>query len=235
VPAPKKRAAGQERLGINLGNSRPESVKAALDAVGESDGSAPFTRYTLVNGVVLAFKQVPALIVQRAQMAIPRPEVPKVYIEDQDRFEENPNDPAYAAALNDWLYSMAEAELNVGLMLGVEIEHLPDGMFKVDDDDWIDDALSVADVMGIDLGIEREKVRGRWLDYLRYYIITSEEDLMVITRAVSTRVALSEADVQTAVATFRRNARRFADLGRTAAADALFGGEVEASDPGDGA
>jgi hypothetical protein len=232
MPTPKKRA-GQEPLGINLGDSRPEAVKAALDAV--EDGTARFTRHTLVNGVVMKFKQVPTLIVQRAQMALARPEVPRVFIEDQDRYEENPNDPAYLAALNDWLYAMAEAELNVGLMLGVEIEHLPDDMYKVEDDGWIDDALAVAEVMGIELTIERVKVRGRMLDYLRYYVITAEEDLLVITRALSTRVALSEGDVQAAVASFRRNARWLADIGRTSAADALIGREPDTDRPGDSA
>lgn len=214
-----------------LAGTSPEADAAATAS------DEPLETFTLQNGVVLRFKPVPPLLVKEAQMRVPRPEIPMVRNTDSDRDEPNPNDPNYMIELETYYERLAEIVLRVGLIRGVVIESLPEGMVPVESDEWIDECKAIGDAVGETMDIHAEPTRARWLDYMRFYIIPSEVDLFAITRIVSARVAVTEAEVRNAIATFRSVMGGFAD--RLAAAandgDASDGDHLPDGDAVDGA
>lgn len=65
----------------------------------------------LSSGIRLVIKPVSGIILQRAQADVPEPEVPRFYIQEQDRWVDNPHHPDYATALQDAAQRRAEVAL----------------------------------------------------------------------------------------------------------------------------
>lgn len=175
---------------------------AAVDAADSTERRV--TSFTLETGIVLRLKPVPLMALNAAAARVPRPAVPVVMIPEKGREEPNPNDPAYQQAIEDWAIDQTEAQLAVALLLGTEIESVPEGMWGPDDDEWIDEAQEVQQLAGnADFAIHREG-RARYLDWLRMYAITSIIDRDSLRRLLTLGYAITEREVQRAAETFRR-------------------------------
>ena len=182
------------------GNSR-KAAAAAVAAV-EASRRKPPDSLTLSNGIVLRLKPVPPYLVRQATMNVERPKVPTVFIPDKERDEENPNDPAYIDALLEYTQDTADAANNAVILAGTEIESVPEGLFWPQDDGW----LEVLEFLGVE--VERESKLGRYLDWMRFYALSTKSDLSAIWRAQRDRIGLTEEEVGAAAASFPNRAER---------------------------
>ena len=188
--------------------------EAAADAAEAYTGDEHIDRIALANGIVLALKTVPPLLIRDAAMRIPQPPVPVVHIESKDREEENPGDPDYLQALIGWRAERDEAGLNVALIMGTEPSHVPDGMFSPDDEGWV--AGIGATFAAIDM--EPPKISGeigsaaRYLSWCKLYALSTEYDVLRVTLILTSAIAVSEEDVRQSVDAFRDRIKRAADI-----------------------
>lgn len=202
---------------------------AALSAA--AGGTERMTQITLESGVVLRLKPVSPMMLRSAAKHLERPRPPVVNIPEKGRDEENPNDPDYIRAVAQWSIDVAEAGLSVALMLGTEVESVPEGMAGHEDDAWIEAIEGVDAIVGGTTTIHREG-RGRYLDWLRLYAIGSETDFFRLSRVLTSGVALSEEEVNAAAASFRGLASWSPVTGAIAPQPAAVGDNDRDPDPG---
>lgn len=226
-------AEADERDGI------VSDVAAGVADAEEADDSPPVESYTTAIGVVLRFKPVPPFILSQAATRVPKPEPPQVWIESKQQHEPNPASPHYQQMLNDWREEGIEAGVRVALILGTEVAEIPDGVPSWDDEAWVDQLREAASVVEGATGeawqgpeIGEPGTKRRYLDWLRYYALASEEDLFSVSRIVTHVGVLTEEELTRAVDSFRSTARLISDLGVAVAASAKYGADLE-SDAGD--
>lgn len=197
-----------------MGTDSDNGVIAAAAAAAEAyTAESRIDRITLTNGIVLSLNMVAPLLISDAARRIPKPPVPMIYSEEKDREEENPTHPDYLAALIQWQGQRDEAGLSVALIMGSAVSHVPDGLYGPDDDGWID-AID-ASYQAIDMeppAIDRDRPKSRYLSWLRLYALPTEEDIVRISKILTSSVAVSEEDVREAVDSFRRRVGQRADL-----------------------
>lgn len=167
---------------------------------------------TLASGVQLRIKPVNPLLIQTAGRNIQEPDVPKVYLKDDDKWIPNYADPEYIKNMKKYAVDQQMAVIDVGYLMGTEVVHVPEGISKIEDDDWIDHL----EFLGI---IDREQVtsnkHARYLAWLKYYAITTDEDFPKLTFATMKTIGVQEGDVQEAVATFPNRKERRANKSRS--------------------
>lgn len=201
--------------------------KAFEAAVGGSSvvPEAVPTTVILSCGVVLRFKPVPSLAIREAAMRIEAPQVPVVHMEDKDRDEENPNDPDYLRAVAEYEAAKALVANDVILLLGSDIESVPEGIAALQDQSWVQDLQA----LGIEFDTENHAARK--LAWLKFYILRTDEDSIKALMGPMRSAGVSEVDVAKAMASFRdreeRTARNGAEL-----PDGGDGANVSEPDPG---
>lgn len=171
----------------------------------ESDKRAPRV-FTCANGVHLRLRAVPSLAIVAIQKQLKEPPVPTFFNEEKQRDEENPNDPNYITALNQYRSDSADATTTAYLANGVTvIEPLPEGIPALDDEEWAEGyRLSGLDIP--DKGIGR---RVAWLKY----VIVGDEDLGDLIGQIALAGGLvTEEAVQDVAATFRNNSTGDTDI-----------------------
>lgn len=193
-------------------------------------------RITLENGVVLRLKAVSPITLRDAAAHLKRPEVPMVEIPDAGgRTEPNPNDPAYLAAIQQWNADVSEAGITVALILGTEVESLPDGMPGWESDDWIEALRAAREIVpNAPPLVVHETGKGRYLDWLRMYAISTNTDMYRLSRILTTGVALTEEEVQAAADSFRSVYAWTASSVAPRTISALLGDSDQAPSPGAG-
>lgn len=160
---------------------------------------------TLSKGVVLLVKKVPPMILTEIEKRFAPPPVPRVYDENKGREIENPQDPRYLDQIDKVNAEKGMAITEVLIGLGTTIAYLPDELLAPEDDAWIDDVE-----VFLGQSVPRQG-RGRYLAWLKYYVIESGEDLMVLASKVSAKMGVPEAEVGAAVARFQGDETRGAD------------------------
>lgn len=173
------------------------AINAAARGASRARNGTGSGRVTLSNGIVLRLKPVPPFAVRQAAIAVIDPPVPTVWIADKERNEPNPNDPDYIDAVNRANEQRIEAVTNLFFMMGTEVEAVPDGMFRPEDDGWID----MLEVVG--LPVDRANQFKRHYQWVAWYAAQSEHDISTIMTSVATLSGVSEADVQVAIRSFR--------------------------------
>lgn len=171
-----------------------ERIDAAASKRQGEDGRT----LTLSTGVMLRLKKVPPILMADLATAASRlrPTPPVTYIPDLDRSEENPNDPDYQKAMNDW-FSMSMIDINNAFILkGTEVVKVPKGLPGKDDADFLAD-------MKI-LGRPAENDRERYLAWIKYIAAPDAEDVTAIIREVGRLSGVAESDVSEAISGFRR-------------------------------
>src|SRR3990167_1668538 len=112
------------------------AIDAAVKVVEGQSQEQDFV--ALSNGIRLRCKSVPILTVRYALTAIKKPEPPIVHNEEKGRSEAWEGDPAYQAELSRWEEHIGETSLNVMIMLGTEIDKIPEGVYHPEDDEWVE-------------------------------------------------------------------------------------------------
>src|SRR3990167_8733070 len=153
---------------------------------------------TLESGVVLEVRRIPPMLLADVEKRFPLPAVPKVMDDTKGRSIENPNDPTYLKAIerNEQDKSLALAEVMVGM--GTRLVSYPDDMEGPDGADWKEEAE-------IYLGKElpAKSPRALYLFWLKYYALTTQNDLVLLSNRVARKMGVSQEDVSSAMNSFR--------------------------------
>lgn len=176
--------------------------KNAVVAVAKQKASKQEKIVVLSTGYRAEITPVSLSILNDVQLAIPYPSVPMVEIPEKGRKEENPNDPAYLAAVQDVEAKRNLAAADAMVMFGVQLiddEGMPFGY--PDDGKWLK-KLKYFEKRGmlslVDYDLEDEFD----LEFLfKKYIAVGAGDIMTVGRMSG----VSEEAVQQAQAAFPGN------------------------------
>lgn len=160
---------------------------------------------TLSNGIVLKMKPVPPLLLNSIANSVPEPEVPKVWIEEKGREEENPEHPAYLKAIIDRANLVGIMIIDATLAVGTELVSVPDNMLKPEDDGW----LWQAKHSGKEFDLTDPK--DRYLAWLRYYAVETQDDLNNLNTIPQILAGIREGEVDKVSNSFRGDEERGAD------------------------
>lgn len=183
--------------------------QAAEVAASVSDRGGP-RRITLSNGIILDIKSVPPFAIREAVSKLEPPKVPVWHNEAKDTDEENPNDPDYLEAVQKFRVDQLLLLNDVMLLLGSSAHHIPDGVSKPEDDDWIEALTSIG------LNVQVDNKFKRYAAWLRYYALESDADIAQLTSSCLMNSGVTEREVQRAIASFRDLSERRTDRDSTA-------------------
>ena len=146
---------------------RPSEDVGQADKVGEQ---IP-TEITLENGAVLAIKKPATMLLSNVMLQLqktdPVPEPPKVYIEEKEREEENPNDPAYKSAMLTWNANSVVRMFNALAVASLSITDLNDA-YDPEGEEFADFLEAVV--------IDRAPGKaGRFIQWLNSYALVKTE------------------------------------------------------------
>lgn len=188
-----------------------ESLALASSAVARR--TAP-TRASLRldSGITLELHPVGPMLINllRADFESRLPSPPTVWLEDKQREEENPNDPAYLAEL-ERMARVNDVALSDAIdSASYDVLAVPEGYFGPEDDGWLQDTR-VTTARAFGLSFDPGDAIKRRIVWLRYYALESYVDARLYDNMRLELVGLSEQAVQEAMATFRGDAERGAD------------------------
>lgn len=158
----------------------------------------------LSTGVILRIHGFARSIMWEIQSGFDVPRPPVVFLKEKGREEENPEHPAYLAAMEKYTLDVAKALTDTAFILGTEIESVPDELQRPEDLAW----QKLLRKHKVKIGDEPDDV---YLAWLRHVAAPDEKDIIAIREAVSQHIGVAESDVQSVVSWFRREAGRSAD------------------------
>lgn len=194
----------------------PNPTQQVLNALPEDTVKGPHT-FTTSNGIQFHIKPVSPYIGMDAAKNIPAPEVPMVPAQDgRDILIENPDDPAYKRAVNEYRARLAELSNAILLTRGTElILPLPEGVDSPESEEWADDLREFA---GLEIPASG---RRRYYAWLKYIALSNSKDFIDLYWEVASASGITkEADVVEAIANFRNNQARGTDTGDNAVEEA---------------
>jgi hypothetical protein len=155
----------------------------------------------LSTGYWIRIKPVSASLIDEAQSVIKEPDVPTYYIEEKDRHEPNPSDPAYLRALERLDVERAIAAADTIILFGVDLVNEDGTPADIPDGEWITKLKFLERRGQMDLSIydfddplDREFV-------FKKYIAVAAPDFMIISEASGIR----EEDIDRAKRSFKSN------------------------------
>ena len=159
------------------------------------------TVVTLSTGIRARIRPVSAKLLDEVQQMVPQPPVPKQFIEEKGREEENPLHPAYLRAVEEANHERGMRTTEALLMFGVELvepippeeEWLPRLTYMVKRGNLTLDEWDLGDPLDLEL-------------LYKSYIAVATPDLMLVSMASG----LTEAEVAKAEESFRSSAERAA-------------------------
>lgn len=201
---------------MTLGEAAPSSDRSVLDGIIQEVAQAEIAKKAAPSdvwesenrpGVRFKLLKMPRMALVEANTRIPVPKVPKVYMPDKDREEENPSHPDYLEAVRQYNIKVAIVGIDTCLVLGTELmPPLPDNVQKPEDEDWVE-RLSV-----IQLEVPTGKY-ARYVTWVRWYLLT-EQEVMALAGAVTRfNGSTLEVDVQTATEEFKSAEERESNTG----------------------
>lgn len=160
-------------------------------------------KITMSTGVVFRVLDIPLMVIDSINKKARegKPKVPVQHIEDKCREEENPNDPDYIKALQDWEVELNEKIIDATLILGVELDKLPGGFPKPKDKSWSDKLKK------IDIEIPGD----RFLTWIKCCAAPTVEDMNSLILACSRNIGVTEEDLADAANLFRDSKERSTD------------------------
>lgn len=208
-------------------SSTPENVAsvAAERAVAETENPAP-AEMRVSSGVLFGIKIVPPLLIRRAMQGVPKPRPPRVWIEEKGREEENPLDPGYLAAVEEWEETQSDAVIRAMLLAGTWAKEIPEGVPAIESEDWVE----MLDAVEMPAPVRLATKSQRYLAWVQFVACTSAEDLLALGVAVGRATGLSEGDVMAAIDSFRSDQGRIAADRASALAGATNGDRLPAAD-----
>lgn len=176
--------------------------RQAFDAAAKEDVLEEIV--TLSSGIRLRLLGAPPGAIEQAIARIEQPSPPRILIEEKGREEENPNDPNYLRALEEYTKATALAAINVMLLLGTQLVDVPEDLQRPEDDGWVEDL----NFLGIEF--DTENPRARYLKWIWCYAMRSMTDQTLVFSSLR-RSGATEEEVALAVDAFRNRAERRAD------------------------
>lgn len=170
-----------------------QKIQSAVQDSVEQEARAGHEIITLSNGVQLKTQPVPVLRIQAILSRFKYPPVPETYDPDKDRVYRNPHNPQYVEAREQVDLERTLAIIDAVVALGTSLHYKPDHVPAVDDDEWIDEI----EILGIP--VEREKPKARYLAWVKYVAVVSQDDLVHIARQAGLNMGVSEERVATAL------------------------------------
>jgi len=193
-----------------------EPIEAAASAVEEVQDDT----LTLQSGVVLRLKPISPGLLRRAAAKIPELEVPRVYLDEKQREEENPNDPRYLQALGERSEKQALAQMDVAILYGTTVESIPEGGLN-SESDWAQPFIEDEIISEDDLGSPRK----RYLNWMLYYALRGSDEARLFARIIAL-CGLTEAEVAEVMASFRSRGLWGANLPVPSEGDGKDGSDV---------
>lgn len=160
----------------------------------------------MINGIKFKMKKVSKLLILDASKRILIPKPPKVYIEEKQRTEENPNDPDYVEALAEANYNKAMVVVNAYVALGTKPIEVPEDIEPLASDSWIEAIKE----LGVD---EPKSERARYLYWCKYISLGDEGINELVTAVMRFSGVTLETDVKQAADSFRGNETGNTDSG----------------------
>lgn len=221
------------RVKVKKTEKKTAARKAFMAAVGPSvNKNIREASVTLTNGVKLKLRSVSPTAVREAVMRLERPKPPRVMNETKGREEENPQHPDYLTQVEEYEAATQEAAANVLLLLGTEVEHVPEEVPILDTDDWVED-LRYVGVLGEDF--DGSNPRARKLAWLKFVAMTSLQDTVMVLGGPLTALGVSESEVAETIQSFRGDEKRGADPADAPETHGPDGAEPGGTPSGDGA
>lgn len=149
------------------------------------------------KGVKIRTSAIPNMMIAEARRKIKPPAMPKVYISDKETHEENPSDPEYVAALQDYNIRVGTMGVTAMLAFGAEVIDKPDTVQAPEDKGWSDDLFEIFEVEVPAAG------KGRFAAWLRLYVLTDPDLTDVLDSIRKASGIVMESEVADAQATFR--------------------------------
>lgn len=187
-----------------MSNRRKTAEQRAMEAATEPsrDGSDGDNIITLSNGIRLRVQRVAPLAIREAVLRVEKPRPPMVMVEDKGREEENPQHPDYLRAMEEYEEATGLAAMNVLLLMGTAVESIPEGLSRPEDDDWVEN------LEFLEIEVDRDNPKARYLAWLRYSALTSDQDLAACVGIAREFAGVKEEDVASGIDSFRgRKAR----------------------------
>lgn len=155
----------------------------------------------LKTGVEIEVRQVGYWIVADAVARIKPPKVPKQFIEDKGREEENPAHPDYLAAMEDYQTQRTETFYRAYLYFGTSVLKAPKGMLSHEEEWW-------EEFEAVGIPAPQNKVE-RYVQWLKLVACRGDADeLNRIANAVTAASGVTERDVADAADSFRGDEER---------------------------
>ncbi len=177
-----------------------DAVSRALDRIKKI---GRFAEFELSNGIVLKMKPVPPILLQAVTSEFNPPPVPKVHIEEDDRWEENYSDPNYLDELNRLAEAQGKALQDLVAAVGSEVLSVPDGYFRPEEDGWIDQVKFAAELTGTKLEMDLENSTKRYLYWLRFYALETGADAALAQNLPYQLSGIREGEVEEVIESFR--------------------------------
>lgn len=181
-----------------------EGIKAASRAFQHQKNPVP-DELTLSNGIRLRIKPIPPMLLNSVSNSIPMPKVPKTWIEEKQRDEENPNHPDYIESLNERQTKITLATINLIIYACTEVIETPSNVWGLESDRWI----PLVTMAGIDF--DREDEVQRYITWMRCYAISTIDDLTRVQTVPMQLAGITEAEVTEVMESFRSGEERGAD------------------------
>lgn len=161
---------------------------------------------TLSTGVKLEVFKPVLLVIREVERQInaSKPQPPKIWREDKETHEENPNSPEYLEALQAWQADGIERQFGIAVITGTKINFVPENIPALESEDW----QGVLSILGSELGKTKQE---RYLQWIKYVAAPDTLDFFSITARVMSLLGIKEEEVASAVETFRSDAERRAN------------------------
>jgi hypothetical protein len=187
----------------------PSDAAAAAAADAEiAAAEHPIRSIALATGIVLTLVPLSPRAVRDAGDRLRQPEVPSFWNESKQKDEPNPDHPDYRAAVDRWRYETIETSLKFAITLGTRPEFIPDDRVGPDDDHWIEEIAATHEALGSEPPPLRREGKGRYLDWVLWYAVGSDEDNFKLSRILLATTVPTEEEVARALDSFRRSAVR---------------------------
>lgn len=150
------------------------------------------------NGVVLKLKKIKGSLVRDMFLKVEKPRVPKIYIAEKSRSEDNPNDPDYQLSISVYNAEISAIAIAASLVFGTELKSKPEDV-PAPDDDWAQEYID----FGLD--VRAKGTKNRYFDWLKYVVTEDDEELGECVNAVKRFSGMiTEEEAASAESTFPR-------------------------------
>ncbi len=152
------------------------------------------TEITLECGAVLSMRKPPPMLIPKVMEAVnksdPPPTIPKVFVEDKGREEENPNDPDYVAAQTVYAAKVGARTLDALMVSCLRVKEIGEA-YAPEGEDFLD----YVSAMGLEPASGKH---GLFLQWLNTYALTREE-LTQLMKMLMQHAGVGEEDVAEAM------------------------------------